>query len=229
MSFEEKYKKEMDSVAFSADYEIRLNDTLKSTEAPKKTAFIRPKKKIVRLLAALVSVILILSVSTVAEPSISPPEKLDEVFQKSTSGWENRWKRRRTFPMTFSCKDVAYEDISLTILGIASGEFLNECEGFSADEAKDYFVVALYEHEGYLTIENDYNIKVSPFIFGREPWEVNSTTLCTDIRVAAKNGVLYYLFDTSFLERFKGKTIYFAAYEGDTPTEKIFTMKKKYY
>ncbi|MBR5437752.1 MAG: hypothetical protein IKV21_02425, partial [Clostridia bacterium] len=124
-----------------------------------------------------------------------------------------------------SCEDVTYEDISVTISGIASGKFLNECDGFSADEAKDYFVVALYDMEGYLTLENDLGIKISPFIFGREPWEVNSTTLCSDIRVAAKNGVIYYLFDTGFLERFIGKTIYFAAYEGDSPTEEIFTVK----
>ena len=226
MNFKEKYKNEMDALPFSSDYEIRLTDALKNTAPLKKTAFIRPKKKIIRLLAAIISIIVILSVSTVAEPSMSPPEELDEVFQKSTSGWENRWKRRRTFPMTFSCEDVAYEDISPTILGIASGKFLNEYEGFSADEAKDYFVVALYDREGYLTLENDLGIKISPFIFGREPWEVNSSTLCTDMRVTAKNGVIYYLFDTGFLERFKGKTIYFAAYEGDSPTEEIFTVKK---
>ncbi len=222
MSFKEKYKNEMDSVTFSSDYEIRFTDVLKSTEDIKSVKIIR-KRKTLTLIAAIISMFVILSVSTVAEPSQHSPDATTVQFQNSVTDFEDRWKKGKKLP--YESGDEKY---AFTLLGIASGAFLDNCDGFSADGNKDYFVTAIRGHDGTdLSLKNsEFPIKITPLIYGREPSETNSFTLCEDVRITEKSGVIYYLFDTSFLENFAGRILCFAAYEGDSPTSEIFTMKE---
>ncbi len=223
MSFKEKYKKEIDALSFSANYEMRLREAIKKAE--KKSSFpFNGKRKILSLIAAVITAITLLSVITVAEPSSHTPDATTEQFQGSVTAFEDRWKKSKKFPY-----ERGDEKYTFTVLGIASGSFLNNCEGFSADESKDYFVAAIRSTEGnYLSLEDgSFPIKVTPLIYGREPWETNGSTLCRDTRLKEKNGVIYYLFDTAFLEDFVGRTICFAAYEGDTPSNEIFSIDEK--
>ena len=222
MSFKERYKKETDSLPFSSDCEIRFIEAMKKAEKDSRVTVIS-KRKIFFTLVAVITVMVILSVSTTAEPTQYTPEVTAVQYQRSNSLWEDRWKPSRQFPHT-----TGSPEYSVTVLGITSGEFINSCGGFSADEGREYFVTAVRAHEYVkLTLENgEFPIKITPLIYGSEPWVINSSTLCEDAIVTEKNGVIYYFFDTSFLERYEGRTYCFAFYEGDTPSAEIFTMKE---
>ena len=222
MNFKEKYKNEMDSLSFSLDYEVRLTERLKKGEK-KKTAAVINKKKIFSLIAAVISAITILSVITVAEPSQHSPDATTVKFQTSVTDFEDRWKKSKKFPY-----ESGDEESAFTVLGITSGSFLNKCDGFSADANREYFISAIRGRDGIdLTLKGgEFPIKITPLIYGREPWETNSSTLCEDVIINEKNGVIYYLFDTSFLDRFEGRIICFACYEGESPTSEFFTMEE---
>lgn len=222
MYFEEKYKKEIDSLSFSYDSEIRFIEAMRKAEKNSKVSVVS-KRKICITLVAVITAMIILSVSTTAEPTQYTPEVTSVRYQRSNSLWEDRWKPSRQFPHTTGSLEY-----SVTVLGITSGEFINSCGGFSADEDREYFVTAVRGCDGVdLALENgQHPIKITPLIYGSEPWVVNSSTLCEDVIVAEKNGVIYYFFDTSFLERYEGRTLCFAFYEGDTPSSEIFVMKE---
>lgn len=223
MSFEEKYKKETDALVFSSECEERFLKAMKNADTQKSTVTFKSRKKIIRLLAAIIFVILILSVGSVAEPSLHSPGATTAQFQESVTDFEDRWKKGKKLPY-----ERGDEEYAFTVLGIASGEFINSCEGFSADVSREYFVTAVRGCNGNdLTLKNgSFHIKITPLIYGREPWVTNSSTLCEDIRTTEKSGVIYYLFDTSFLENFAGRTICFAAYEGSIPSSEIFTIEE---
>lgn len=220
MSFKEKYKKEIDSLTFSPDFEARLTEAMKNTKEKNNNAIIS-RRRILCLLAAVITIITLLSVTTVAEPSQHSPDATTVQFQQSLTDFEDRWKRSKKLPYESGTEKYAF-----TVLGITSGAFLNSCDGFTADEGREYFVTAIRGCDGMdLELKNDeFPIKITPLIYGREPWETNSVTLCKDIRITEKNGVIYYLFDTSFLARFEGRIICFACYEGDTPSPEIFSI-----
>jgi len=220
MKFEEKYKNEIDSLSFSSDCEERFIEAVSKAEKNTNYSFISKRKTFIALVA-IVTAMIILSVSTTAEPTSYTPDATTVQYQMSNSNFEDRWKPSRKFPKT-----KGNEEYLFTVLGIASGEFINNCDGFSADVTKDYFVTAVSGHNGAdLRLENgQFPIKITPLIYGSEPWVTNSSTLCKDTIVAEKNGVIYYFFDTSFLERYEGRTVCFASYEGDTPSSEIFVM-----
>ena len=220
MSFEEKYKKEMDKLSFSSDYETRLSEAMKKAKKKNHTAIIS-KRKLLYLLAAVIIIITLLSVSTVAEHSNHSPDTTTVQFQQSLTDFEDRWKTEKKLPY-----ERGNEKYAFTILGITSGAFLNSCDGFSADADKEYFVTAIRGRDGTeLELKSgEFPIKITPLIYGREPWETNSSTLCTDVRITEKNGVIYYLFDTSFFDSFEGRILCFACYEGETPSTEIFSM-----
>lgn len=223
MSFKERYKNEIDGLSFSDDYEMRIREAIKKAERKNSFSF-NGKRKLLFLAAAVITVSTLLSVITVAEPSSHTPDATTEQFQISVTDFEDRWKKSKRFPY-----ESGDEQYAFTVLGITSGDFLNNCEGFSADEGKDYFVAAIRSTESrQLSLEDgSFTLKVTPLIYGREPWETNSTTLCSDTRLTEKKGVIYYLFDTAFLEGFAGRTVCLAAYEGDTPSNKIFSLNEK--
>ncbi|MBQ7116630.1 MAG: hypothetical protein IJN88_00300 [Clostridia bacterium] len=222
MSFEEKYKKEIDAIAFSPDYENRLKSSIQAKKN-KDTASVSKKRKAIGLLAAVITVAVIMSVTTAAEPSSHTPDATTVQFQSSVTDFGDRWKKGKRFPY-----ESGDEEYAFTVLGTASGTFLTGCDGFTADEDREYFITAIRGHDGTdLSLESgSFPVKITPLIYGREPWAVNSSTLCEDVRVAEKNGVIYYLFDTSFLRAFPGRIICFASYEGDVPSPEIFTMNE---
>lgn len=221
MNFKERYKEEIEAISFSPDFEERLYKRIKNEDIKNKITSIS-KKKIITLFAAVITIIALLSAGTVAEPSKHTPDATTVQYQRSNSLWEDRWKKGRQFPHSKGNS----ETYDFTVLGITSGDFLNNCEGFSADEGREYFVTAVRAHEYVkLTLKNgEFHIKITPLIYGREPWETNSSTVCEDVRIIEKNGVIYYLFDTSFLDRFEGRTLCFACYDGEKPTSDIFNM-----
>lgn len=222
MSFKEKYKKEIDGLSFSPDCEKVFTEAMKKTEK-KSRIRIKNKGKAFCIPAAVIAVTVLLSAGTFAEPTQYSADATVADFQDSLTDFEDRWKASKKLPY-----EKGDEKYAFTVLGITSGAFLNHCDGFTADEGREYFVTAIRGRDGIdLTSENGgFPIKITPLVYGREPWETNSTTLCEDVRTAEKNGVIYYLFDTSFLDRFEGRIICFACYEGAAPTAEIFTMNE---
>lgn len=222
MNFKERYKKEINSLSFSSDYESRIKERMEQAKNNKNITVIS-KRKLLNILVAVTAVITLFSIITVAEPSGHSPDATTVQFQSSVTNFEDRWKKSKKFPY-----ESGDEEYAFTVLGIASGRFLNNCDGFSADIGREYFVTAIRGRDGLdLTLKNGkFRIKVTPLIYGREPWETNSSTLCEDVNITEKNGVIYYLFDASFLDCFEGRIICFACYEGESPTPEIFAMKE---
>lgn len=223
MNFSEKYKKEIDSVQFSGSFETFLIDEMKGASKINISTNTVKRNKAVRVLLAVISAIVILSVSAFALTSLRSPVSPDKSSEKASNTiFENRWKKSKKFPY-----ESGNEEYMVTLLGIASGSFLNSCDGFSGEENKSYIVVAI-RNEGVssLNLKDGTPLQISPFIYGREPWETNYKTLCPEVKEFEKNGVLYYLFDTSFLDAFAGRTVYISAYEKAYPISEIFTMKE---
>lgn len=221
MKFKEKYIKEMNQVQFSQSFESFLVDKLKGTAERKELSLIIKRRKIIRVLIAVISAILLLSVSTFAVTSLRSPERVTENAQKASNTiFENRWKKSKKFPYEYG-----NEKYTATVLGIASGTFLNSCEGFTAEEDSSYIVTAIRSSEG-LTLKDGSPLIITPLIHAREPWEINRDTLGTDVKEFEKNGVLYYLFDTAFLDAFAGRTVYIAVFEGTSPSPDVFKMKE---
>lgn len=221
MSFKEKYKKEADALRFSSDCNERFAEAMKNASEGNRSVPVTKKKKAALLLAAVITIMLVLSVGTVAEPSQHSPDATTVQYQSSVTDYEDRWKGSKKFPY-----EKGDENYTLTVLGIASGEFLNSCDGFSADEGREYFVTAVRGRDG-TRLSPDTAVKIIPLIYGRDPSETDGTALCKDVRITEKNGVIYYLFDTSFLEGFEGRTVCFAAFEGDNSADEVFTMDEK--
>ncbi len=219
MSFEEKYKKEIDSLSFSSDCEIRLVDALKKAEKGKDVILVMKKRKTLRLLAAVVSAILLLSLTAFAAVTLlSPQEVADELEMEELN---NKWEKSEKFPFA-----SGNEEYMVSVLGYAPDTQLNIIDGEATEENRTYLVVSIAKTDGTpLSQAEGMPLQVSPLVEGYEPWKVNLWTLGSGASGLEKDGVLYYLFETADLEIFADKTVYIAVYEGFLP-DGALTMKE---
>ncbi len=219
MSFEEKYKKEIDSLSFSSDYEVRLSDTLKKAEEGKDVITVMKKRKTVRLLVAVISAMLILSLTAYAAVTLlSPQEVADEL---EMSDLNDKWKSSEKFPFA-----SGNEEYTVSVLGYASDTELSNLDSEATAENRAYLVVSIARTDGTpLKAVDGMPLQISPLVEGYEPFKVNLWTFGSGANGLEKDGVLYYLFETADLEIFADRTVYIAAYEGFTPMDAL-TMKE---
>ncbi len=219
MSFEENYKKEIDSISFSSDYEVHLVDVLKKAEEGKDVILVMKKKKTLRLLAAVVSAILLLSLTAYAAVTLlSPQEVADEVGMDTLT---DKWKQSEKFPLT-----SGNEEYTVSVLGYAPDTQLNVINGEATEENRTYLVVSIAKTDGTpLKAADGMPLQISPLVKDYEPFKVNLWMFGSGANGLEKDGVLYYLFETADLEIFADKTVYIAAYEGFTPMDAL-TMKE---
>lgn len=218
MSFEEKYKKEIDALAFSSDFEIRLTESVKRAEKGKDVMTVMKKRKTIRLLAAVISSILILSLTAYAAVTLlSPQEVADELEMEELN---DKWKSSEKFPLA-----SGNEDFTVSVLGYAPDTQLSIIDGEVSEENRTYLVVSIAKTDGSpLNAADGMPLQISPLVKGYEPFKVNLWTFSSGASGLEKDGVLYYLFEMSDLEIFADKTVYIAAYEGFTPMDAL-TMK----
>ncbi len=219
MNFEEKYKKETDALSFSSDCEIRLAEAMKKAEKGKDVITVMKKRKTVRLLAAVVAAVLLLSLTAYAAVTLlSPQEVADEIGMSELS---DKWKNSEKFPLA-----SGNEEYTVSVLGYAPDTELNVINGEAAEENRTYLVVSVAGTDGTPLNQSDgMPVQISPLVEGYEPFKVNLWMFGSGANGLEKDGVLYYLFETADLEIFADKTVYIAAYEGFTPMDAL-TMKE---
>lgn len=219
MNFKERYKEEINSIAFSSDYESRLVDALKKAEEGKDVILVMKKRKTLRLLVAVISAILILSLTAYAAVSLLSPREVAEELEMGELN--DKWKQTEKFPLV-----SGNEEYTVSVLGYAPDTLLNVIDGEANEENRTYLVVSIAKTDGTpLNAVNGMPLQISPLVEGYEPFKVNLWMFGSGANGLEKDGILYYLFETADLEIFADRTVYIAAYEGFTPMDAL-TMKE---
>ncbi|MBQ9913123.1 MAG: hypothetical protein IJO73_02735 [Clostridia bacterium] len=219
MSFKEKYKKEIDGLSFSSDFEIVLAERIKKADEGKEVITVMKKRKTLRLLVAVISAVLLLSLTAYAAITLLAPQDVADALEMSDL--DDKWKQTEKFPLT-----SGNEEYTVSVLGYAPDTEMNEINGDPSEEKRTYLVVSVARTDGTpLSSADGIPLQISPFVEGYEPFKVNLWLLGSGANGLEKDGILYYLFETADLEIFADRTVYIAAYEGFIPMDAL-TMKE---
>ena len=219
-----KYRKAFDEIPFSADFQARTVDLLRShAQQSKPLEKEKPdmKLKFIRKPAVLAAAaaLLVLSVSAAAL-WLSPSQVADHVGQPMLS-------------QAFEGKDaillnqtVETGDFNVTLLGLVSGAGLTDWQQ-DVDASHTYAVVGLSRLDG-TPLENGTfpftSYTLTPLVAGYSPRAVNNWTLGSFASGIEVDGNYYYLLDTQDLGIFADHTVYLAFYEGTVPSNEIFSV-----
>ncbi len=218
MNFKEKYQKEIDSLQFSQDFGKVLTERTLYASEREDNRIIMKKRSPIRILVAVISIILLLSLSVFAITAfLSAGEVAEELGESQLS---DKWQKSDSFPYA-----SGNEEYTVSVLGIATDEETEALQEFGAEKGRSYVIASLQRTDGTpLSSEEKQKIQFTPLIEGCEPWRINLWTLGSGALGYEKDGVQYYLFETENLEIFADRTVYLAAYEGFTPSADIFKM-----
>lgn len=213
MSFEIKYKQQMDDICFSADFEKNTVDLMKSAaERKEKTVM----KKPVKILIAAALIIAVISVTSFAISNLLSARDVAEHFGESqvadSFGQQNN-----------ALESVTDRGYTVSFLGMVKGERF-ESESIKSDCS--YYVVSVAAADGTPLSLADVNpLGMSIIIEGYPAWKINTWSLNTSANGMEENGVLYFLYDCENLEIFADKNVYLVVYEGFIPGTDIINMK----
>ncbi len=211
MSFEKKYKKEMDELTFSPDFEIILTERMKKADERKEVITVMKKRKTLKLLVAVISAVLLLSLTAYAAFTLLSPQQVADKLEMGDL--TDKWKKSEKFPFT-----SGDEEYTVSVLGYAPDTELNEINGELTEENRTYLVVSIARTDGTpLSTADGMPLQISPLVEGYEPFKVNLWTFGAGANGTQSNGVLYYFFNISDLEIFADRTVYLAFYEGFIP------------
>ena len=206
MTFRELYVKEMDEISPSEGFEIRTANLMKQ-RAVRKDEKALPKRKTVKVLAAALAIIALLSVTAFAVSYyLSAREVAEYLGDKEIA---EMFKDSVCEPQSVS--NGTYD---VTFLGVTTGARLNMTEGFEAEETRTYAVVAIRNSDGTpLSLMDGMPISFAPVIEGVMPFQ-SWAILNFSASGLEREGVLYYLFDYENLEVFADRTVSIALLEG---------------
>ncbi len=217
----EDYRKAFDELSFSADFQERTAELLRTRARELKKersdmTFSKTKK--IAVLAAACIALLAVSVSA-AVAWLSPAQVAQEHNQPLLAEAFNG-------PDAITVNEtVESGDFSITLLGLVSGRNLDVLnQDLEADHT--YSVLALRRLDG-TPLDNSFDFSsytMTPLVAGCSPAAVNNWTLEAGASGMAKDGVYYYLLDTASIEMFADHTVYMAFYEGMVPNNTIFTV-----
>ena len=219
----ETYKKAIDSLSFSPDFQERTEAMLcrRSRESEKETLKMKLVKRPI-VIAAIVAllmmsatgvyaVVLHLSASQVAEKM--DQHTLAQAFEDNNAITVN--------------ETVESGDYAITLMGLTSGANLDEWNP-DVDVTHTYAVVAVDRLDGTPLETSTFSLidhPVTPLVSGYAPWAVNNWTLHCSVRGSAVDGTYYYLLDAGELGVFADHTVYLAFYDdGSVPTAEKFTI-----
>ncbi len=193
-------------------YRLTKNKLGKDDSALKRTN----KKFSMGLIAAAVCVVMTIT-AFAAIYFLSPAEvakefgdtKLAEVFEKDES-------------TIFNVAPQESNGYSIDILGVASGKDLSSFTQTEND--RTYIVGSIAKADGK-AISDYTELMISPLVSGYEPWRVNIFTLTDGAKhTFIKDGVEYFLVESSNVSIFADHTVYIAVYEGLAPSAEIFKL-----
>ncbi len=212
MSFETKYKQQIDNVRFNANFETNAVELMK-TAAERKGE--NGMNKTTKSLVIAVLIVAILSSTAFAISKLLSAGEVAEHFGESQVA------------DSFDKQDNKVESITdkgytVSFLGIVKGE------KFESKEIKSdcsYYVISVAASDGSaLSLVEGNPLGMSVIIEGYPAWKINTWSLNTSANGMEENGILYYLYDCENLEIFADKNVYLAVYEGMVPGIDIITM-----
>ena len=226
MTPQEKYRRQMDSLTFSPDFEQRTVQLLKRASQEKENNTMTNRKTIKIIIAAAAAFVLLTSTVFALSALLSARD----VAQQTGD---------RDFITAFESEDAVsvnqsavVGDYELTLLGIASGDRLDFINDQAIENRHSYVVLAARRTDGTPIAPEDgleyddtgREFAISPLVEGWAPHMVNSWSLNCAGHGLTIDGVRYYLFDYTNLELFADRTVYLAVYEGLAPTIEKFTL-----
>ena len=218
----EDYRKAFDELSFSADFQERTADLLRTRARElekERTDMTFNKTRKIAVLAAACAALLAVSVSA-AMLWLTPAQVAEEHDQPLLA---EAFKGPEAIEIN---ETVESGDFSITLLGLVSGRNLDV---LNQDLEKDhtYSVLALRRLDGTALTNQNHSLTqytMTPLVAGCSPSAVNIWTLGAGCSGMAKDGVYYYLLDTRSIEMFADRTVYMAFYEGFVPNNDTFTV-----
>ncbi len=148
----------------------------------------------------------------------------------------------RTLAQAFKGKDAIKIDktvvsggYSITLLGVTSGEWLNDFKSSVQDLHPDrtYAVVSIARQDGAKmpdTRDEEYGkvpFFVSPLIKGQKPWQVNIASMNGGYSEAVIDGVMYRLIECDGIEMFADRGLYLSVSTSNFYDIKAFNYNEK--
>lgn len=221
----EEYRRAFDQLSFSPDFQSRTEALLRrrarELEKEKLTMHFKKTRKMAVLIAASVAVlavsvsaaVLFLSPADVAEEAQEPV--LAAAFQSESAITIN--------------ESAQVGEYTVTMDGMVSGaELSKEAAEYNGEIISDrtYAVYHVVRTDGK-PLQDYPDLTYTPLVEGYHVSAVNAWTLGGGQVSFLRDGVAYHLFDTRNLEMFADHTVYFAVYEGSTPSVDQFSMTKE--
>ena len=216
----EDYRKAMDSLSFSEDFQVRTKALLleRTREAEKERTIMQIGRN-KRMVAAMAAALAALTVSvSAAVLYLSPAEVAGRLEQPAL---ETAFQSADAVSIGESKQ---FGDYTVTLEGLVSGEKLaDRADGISSD--RTYTVFAIENTDGSPLTELP-DLAYTPLVGGYHVSAVNAWTLNGGYTAFGESGVYYYLFDTESVEMFADHPVYFAIYEGGAPSIDTFSMRE---
>lgn len=190
------------------------------------------KAKIPVLAAAILSIVMMLSVTGLAaRVFLSPKQVAEQLFEdKLAAAFESNDAIRIN-------ETIESNDFSITLLGIVSGRSLQSEHSFfnKTDADKTYAVVSIAKKDGdKIPDYNDltkserelYQFYIAPLINGQKPWQ-NFFNYAMATMTIIQDGVLYTLVECDNLEVFADRGVYLGVNKGNYFEADTFNYDKK--
>lgn len=217
MNIKEKYKYEIGSVCYGNDFEQRTIELLNKKNSKNVTIVFR-KHKAIKILAAAIILIVLLSTSVFAVTYfLSAKEVSKEVGEKNAEA-------------LFSTNDfdvitISNDEYSVSFHGAVTGNDLTDFSNEEIEESCSYAVFSITSTNGEkLSLIDGMPLNFAVTVDGYSPLTIWS--LGFSANGLEKDGVLYYLFKYVDLEVFADKNVCIAVFEGSFPTENILTLNE---
>lgn len=215
MNVKEMYKKEINSVCFSKNFDSVTSLRLIEESRRKGTDTLN-KNKVMKTIVLVAALVALLSTSVYAVTYLLSAR---EVAEKA--GYSELAERFNED--NFDIVTITDKGYSVSFHGIVNSETLVYFDEKAEYEDRTYAVYSIAKEDGTpLSLVDGMPLSFTPVIEG----------LRTDIAFALtesasgteKDGILYYIFDYQNLEIFADKNVSVAVYEGFFPNNGIFTM-----
>jgi len=218
----EDYRKAVDSLSFSPDFQARTEAALRQRfpEMEKETNDMNWKHTKKLALCGIAAAVLMAATVSAAYFLRSPAEVAVEMGDS-------------TLADAFQAADAVeigetarISDYTVTLMGLVSGRNLSEF-GEDLDQDHTFVMVSLARTDGTVLVQEDYDafaVTVTPLVAGYPVHMVNNWTLGAFSRCLVIDGMAYYILDVQNLEMFADRTVYLAVYEGFTPSADQFNM-----
>lgn len=225
----ENYKKSMDSISFSSDFQERTKQLLHESCKGKENSM--KINRSMRTIMATAACITVLAVSVMAAVyCLTPSQVARELFDEP--GVADAFETNKGV----SVQTAHIGDYEVAFEGVVSGKALSERVPTINGEVRDERSYAVFAVSGGNIAElNETNdatlttlgLSLTPLIKGHAPWELNAWTLGGGYSSTGQGDTAYFLFDTDTLEQFSPEEVYYAAFacEGlGVPSTAEFSM-----